>query len=369
MRHAACPAAGHALPAPTFIDGASPAAVAAPQLTILGPDDTLRSASLQLRPALAGDVLGLVAGAAAAAGLTASWAAAPAATLTLAGNAPLDTYVHLLRTSLTFFTPDRRPDPQPRAVLLRVTSGSAVAHPSNGGDYVKVATVNVRAVNDPPVLAVPPAAAAGGLRYLEGQADGGTLVAPELSITDVDNSTLTEAVVRVMGAFEAGKDVLTVDDAGSHAGLAPPAWDGAKGELTLANPSSPSPMLDHVDEAACLAAAVAQYGGKVTATRAVLVAGDWDFCPRGCSVLATGDWAAHFNRRAAPLPASITRTAFTQIVGRSCYGRNELPSQSGLTVAQAKAHCIALASCVSFEQMDNTCAANCAFQVRPLATY
>jgi hypothetical protein len=49
--------------------------------------------------------------------------------------------------------------------------------------------------------------------------------------------------------------------------------------------------------------------------------------------------------------ASCTRTyAWTESTGTGCAGRNELPSQSGITIEAAKVYCESEPTCVSFEQ-------------------
>ena len=65
---------------------------------------------------------------------------------------------------------------------------------------------------------------------------------------------------------------------------------GASGHYTTVVPTRA------VSEADCLAAAVAQYGSKVQASRGGLVAGSWGHVPPGCTVQSGGDWAAHYNR-------------------------------------------------------------------------
>ena len=58
----------------------------------------------------------------------------------------------------------------------------------------------------------------------------------------------------------------------------------------------------------CLAAAVAQFGAKVTAKRS-LVTGSWSHVLPGCSVQSGGDWAAHFNSNSAGIKNDGSYTA------------------------------------------------------------
>ena len=80
------------------------------------------------------------------------------------------------------------------------------------------------------------------------------------------------------------------DDLGAGVHL----WKGCKAAI--------SSMFAPPSKEQCLAAAVAEYGAKVTAARSYLVSGSWNHVPPGCTVLSnadgatTKDWAAHWNK-------------------------------------------------------------------------
>lgn len=112
------------------------------------------------------------------------------------------------------------------------TSGSAgttVDASSNGGSTAfssVTVTVDavVTAVNDAPVLSnVEPTA----LAYTENQA--ATPVSPNITITDIDSSTLSYAVVQISGNYVNGQDTLVFTDTATITGT----WDAATGTLAL----------------------------------------------------------------------------------------------------------------------------------------
>jgi hypothetical protein len=50
-----------------------------------------------------------------------------------------------------------------------------------------------------------------------------------------------------------------------------------------------------LNKSTCLGAAKYQYGSRVVHNRGGLVSGSWGHVPKGCTIQAGGDWAAHWN--------------------------------------------------------------------------
>ena len=68
----------------------------------------------------------------------------------------------------------------------------------------------------------------------------------------------------------------------------------------------------------------------------------------------SGDWVP---------PSGCSQSEEYKVVsGRACAGRNELPTQTGITLEEAKAYCDLTASCSSFENMVKGCTTNCKVQ-------
>ena len=74
----------------------------------------------------------------------------------------------------------------------------------------------------------------------------------------------------------------------------------------------------------------------------------------------SGDTVEEQNCHPASCP---TPAVFEKLTQTACAGRNELPTQSGISLADAKAYCTNTPACTSFENMSgNTCTASCKFQ-------
>ncbi len=165
-----------------------PAVVVAPALQVDDIDSpSLTSATAEVVGAQPGDTLEVDAGA-----LTATQPAP--GRLQLTGSATLATYQAVLR-SVRFRAATQAPVAGTRTVRFVVRDGTSAADPAD-------AAMQVVAVDDPPVLGVsasPVAHVAGG---------GPVAVAADASVTDVDSSTASAAVV---SGLRAG-DTLTVAD-------------------------------------------------------------------------------------------------------------------------------------------------------------
>jgi len=83
-------------------------------------------------------------------------------------------------------------------------------------------------VNDAPVVTT----SGGALDYTEN--DPATPVDPALSVSDLDNTALVGATVRITGGYASGEDLLSFTPAGGITG----AWDSPTGTLTLSGPAT-----------------------------------------------------------------------------------------------------------------------------------
>ena len=87
--------------------------------------------------------------------------------------------------------------------------GVQVSDGHGGTDTITV-NVTIQAINDPPVLAgieVP------ALSYTENAV--ATTISSTISVSDLDNTTLTGATVQITGNYANGQDVLSATPAGS----------------------------------------------------------------------------------------------------------------------------------------------------------
>ena len=60
-------------------------------------------------------------------------------------------------------------------------------------------------------------------------------------------------------------------------------------------------------------------------------------------------------------PVVVAPHSYKLLQGTACTGRNELPSQPDINLAQAKRHCDGISSCVSFEMALCDASGNCNF--------
>jgi hypothetical protein len=153
------------------------------------------------------------------------------------GTVALDTYVEVLRTSLTFRTPDRSPDTSHRIVLLQVDDASSPQPLTSGmlafhNGYVQIAQLNVVSINDPPSVSDGGSNAPEFLVFKENDAGDRLAVAPAATVADVDNVTLASATITITTNFEAGKDTLAPSST-LPAGIESSSFNGTTGVLTV----------------------------------------------------------------------------------------------------------------------------------------
>ena len=177
----------------TFTEGGSPVAVD-PGVTLSDVDDTqLEGATVAIGAGFESgkDVLAFTA----APGITGSYNAS-SGVLTFTGSATLAAYQTLLR-SVTFSNPDSALSSATRQVVFRATDGDVF-----GASADRPVTVAV--VNDAPVLA------GGGtsVTFVEDTATG-PVVAPNVTVADVDSPNLASASVRIAAGLVALEDRLT----------------------------------------------------------------------------------------------------------------------------------------------------------------
>ncbi|MFH0824341.1 MAG: cadherin domain-containing protein [Pseudomonadota bacterium] len=166
-------------------------------------------------------------------GVTASWDAATG-TLSLTGSASKADYEFMLE-HVTYVDSSEDPNSGDRTVTWTVNDGDA-----DSGSAMS--TISVTPVNDAPVLA----GFGGILTYTEG--DGPIVIDGDVSLTDVDAETVTSAVVRITGNYQAGEDELGIAAAHLLGGVTA-SWDAATAALTLTGPASKADyafMLEHV---------------------------------------------------------------------------------------------------------------------------
>ena len=150
-------------------------------------------------------------------GITGSWNAGTGM-LTLSGTATVANYQSAIRSITYQNTNTGNPSIAVRTVTFSVTD-------ANGALSNTVSrNIGVTPVNDAPVLANTEATA---LAYSEGQI--ATIVTPLTTVTDVDNTNLTGATVRISAGYLNTEDVLAFTNTPNITGT----WTAATGILTL----------------------------------------------------------------------------------------------------------------------------------------
>ncbi|MFK3798211.1 retention module-containing protein [Pseudomonas sp. NPDC088444] len=153
---------------------------------ITDPDDSkVQGATITLTNAQAGDVLT----AASQLGIKATVIndlAHNKITVILTGSASASAYEQAIK-SVTYSSTSEDPDQTPRNITVTVSDG----HLINGVSSASTTTINVTAVNDKPTVTF------GSSEYVE-NADP-VSIAPGLQIADVDNTTLSKAVITLTG--------------------------------------------------------------------------------------------------------------------------------------------------------------------------
>ena len=117
-------------------------------------------------------------------------------TLVLSGSDTVDNYQKALRT-IQYVNSSEKPSALNRTISVTVSDGLA-------SSPVVARTLNVKPINDAPILATN---AAIPLAYKP--TNGAVAIAPALSVTDVDNETLSSAKIQILSKYEKGKDVLS----------------------------------------------------------------------------------------------------------------------------------------------------------------
>lgn len=197
----------------TFTE-AGPAVAVDPGVVVSDIDDTtLTGATVAIGAGFesGADVLGYTA----ASGITGSYDAATGV-LTLSGTATVTAYVSVLR-SVTFSNPTSALSSTTRQVVFRANDGKAF-----GASPDRAVAISV--VNDAPVLAGGGTAAT----FVEDTATG-ELIAPNVTVADVDSPNLASATARISAGHEAAEDQLTFTAQPGITG----AFDAATGVLSL----------------------------------------------------------------------------------------------------------------------------------------
>ncbi|UFZ08664.1 VCBS domain-containing protein [Bradyrhizobium ontarionense] len=147
------------------------------------------------------------------------------------GHAPsLADFQAALRTVSYTYAGDA-PSTSPRTLTITVQDPDGTAH--GGHDLASDSiTLTVTGVNDAPTLTL------GEVSFVAAEQTA-TAVAPRLSLSDVDSTTLDHASIRITGNYLHGEDVLSfVDTARIHG-----AFDPVSGTLTLTAHAGQSPTV------------------------------------------------------------------------------------------------------------------------------
>src|SRR5690606_16960187 len=147
-------------------------------------------------------------------GITGSWDAT-AGTLTLTGTATVAQYQAALR-SITYSNSSDNPSTSARTVSFTVSDGTASSTAATRG-------VTVTAVNDAPVVTT----TSGNASFTENGA--AVAVDGSLTLSDVDNTTISGATVQITGNYANGQDTLSFTNQNGITG----SWDDTTGTLTL----------------------------------------------------------------------------------------------------------------------------------------
>jgi Bacterial Ig domain/Carboxypeptidase regulatory-like domain len=115
--------------------------------------------------------------------------------LFLHGTDTVANYQQVLRTA-KYNNTDQDPDTTARSVTFKANDGAT-------DSAVATATITVIAVNDAPVLG----GVSGGFTYTEN--DAATAIAPAITVSDVDNATLTTGTVTISANYQSAQDVLS----------------------------------------------------------------------------------------------------------------------------------------------------------------
>ena len=143
-------------------------------------------------------------------------------TLSLTGSATVTAYQTAIRSITYANLNTTTPTTTSRAITFVVNDGT---DPSNTVQR----SLNVTAVNDPPVLA---GIESSTISYNEGQ--GQVIVTSSLTVSDVDNTLLTSAVVRIVTGYLNTEDILRFTNQNGIVGN----WIASTGAMNLSGPAT-----------------------------------------------------------------------------------------------------------------------------------
>jgi methionine-rich copper-binding protein CopC len=151
--------------------------------------------------------------------------------LTLSGTATKAQYESALR-SVTYSNTSQNPSGDARTISFEVDDGSASSDAATK-------SVNVTPVNDAPALTQPD----GDLSYTEDTPSENhqLAIAPNLSVSDVDSTTIQSATVQITGNYHNGQDVLSFAAANGISGN----FDASSGKLTLTHSSGTKTLAEY----------------------------------------------------------------------------------------------------------------------------
>ena len=213
----------------TFTEKGSAVAISDTDVSITDPDNTnIASATITLTNRQASDVL---AAGTIPAGITATAYDPATGKITLTGSASLASYQTAIR-AITFNNTSNNPSITPRTVNVVVNDGTANSNTAT-------TTINVTAVNDPPVidLDADDSSGATGNNYRTTFTEKGSAVAisdTDVSITDPDNTNIASATITLTN--RQASDVLAAGTI--PAGITATAYDPATGKITLTGSAS-----------------------------------------------------------------------------------------------------------------------------------
>ena len=122
-------------------------------------------------------------------------------TVTLTGEASRADYESMIK-SITYSSTSEDPDQTPRKITVTVSDGN----PVNGASNTSTTTINVTAVNDKPTVSF------GNIEYVENA--NPVSIATGLKIADVDNTTLSKAVITLTD-LKSGDVIGSAHDTGN----------------------------------------------------------------------------------------------------------------------------------------------------------
>ncbi|MEH2062558.1 MAG: cadherin-like domain-containing protein, partial [Nostoc sp.] len=141
-------------------------------------------------------------------------------TITLTGSASFANYTTAL-AQIAYSNTSEDPNIKDRTISFMVNDGKT-------NSKAVTRTINVRAVNDAPVLS---AAASGSLAYTKNKIET-KISSTGLEISDVDNTNITSATISITGNYQKDQDILSVLGTLPKE-IKPGVFDPATGTITL----------------------------------------------------------------------------------------------------------------------------------------